>query len=272
MTHYSNKVCVVTGAASGIGKAVSLALGRRGAQVIVADVHLSGAEATRNAIQQAGGKADSCAVDIAVAEQVHALFEMIYQAYGRVDFAFNIAGVGLLGEVRDLNLEHWRRLVDANIMGTVHCVHTAYQLMLRQKHGHIVNMASLAGLVGYPTMTPYAMTKSAIVALSQSLRLEAAIAGIKVSVVCPGFIQSAIYTASPSINVDGSAVWKRLPFKLMSADCAAEQILRGVERNRGIIVFPAYGRLLWRLYRLNPSLMGLIASKTLRDFRRLRSH
>ncbi|NWF67964.1 MAG: SDR family oxidoreductase [Chloroflexi bacterium] len=271
MTHYANKVCVVTGAASGIGKAVSLALGRQGAQVIAADVDLAGAEATRNAVQQAGGQAEAHSVDIAVAEQVNTLFEMAYQAYGRIDFAFNIAGVGLLGEVRDLSLEHWQRLVNVNIMGTVHCVHAAYQLMLRQKHGHIVNMASLAGLVGYPTMTPYAMTKSAIVGMSQSLRHEAAAAGIKVSVVCPGFIQSAIYTASPAVNVDGAAVWKRLPFKLMNADHAAEQILRGVERNRGMMVFPAYGRLLWGLYRLSPALMRLTASKTLHDFRQLRS-
>lgn len=271
MSHYSNKVCVITGAASGIGQAVSQALGRQGAQVIAVDVNLSGAEATRNAIQQAGGQAEAHAVDIAAAEQVSRLFEMAYQAYGRVDFAFNIAGVGLLGEVRDLRLEHWQRLVEVNIMGTVHCVHAAYQLMLRQRHGHIVNMASLAGLVGYPTMTPYAMTKSAIVGLSQSLRHEAAAAGIQVSVVCPGFIQSAIYTASPAVNVDGAAVWERLPFRLMQADHAAEQILRGVERNRGMMIFPAYGRLLWGLYRLSPALMQLTASKTLRDFRQLRS-
>jgi NAD(P)-dependent dehydrogenase (short-subunit alcohol dehydrogenase family) len=271
MNHYSNKVCVVTGAASGIGRAVSLALGRQGARVIAADVNLDGAEATKNAIRHAGGQAEAHGVDVAAAEQVRTLFQTTFQAYSRVDFAFNIAGVGLLGEVRDLSLEHWQRLVAVNLMGTVHCVHEAYQLMLRQKHGHIVNMASLAGLVGYPTMTPYAMTKSAIVGLSQSLRHEAAAAGIRVSVICPGFIQSGIYTASPSVNVDGAAVWRRLPFRLMKADQAAEQILRGVARNRGMMVFPAYGRFLWGLYRLSPALMGLTARKTLGDFRQLRS-
>lgn len=105
-------------------------------------------------------------------------------------------------------------------------------------------MASLAGLVGYPTMTPYAMTKSAAIALSQSLRYEAVSIGIHVSVVCPGFIQSAIYTASPAVRVDAAAVWQRLPFGLMKADRAAEIILKAVLRKRSLIVFPAYGRLL----------------------------
>lgn len=128
---YQGKVCVVTGAASGIGQAVCLALGRQGALVVAADDNRLGAEDTARMICDSGGQAQAQAVDIAIKEQVDALFDGTQQAFGSVDYAFNIAGVGLLGEVRDLTDAHWQRLVAVNIMGLVHCVQAAYAIMLR---------------------------------------------------------------------------------------------------------------------------------------------
>lgn len=143
--------------------------------------------------------------------------------------------------------------------------------MVKQGFGHIVNTASLAGLIGSPTMTPYATTKFAVVGLSTSLRTEAQRLGVRVSAVCPGFIQTGIFDAGTFVRSTKEAFLSQIPFKLMDARAAARKILRGVERNRAIIVFPFYARFLWWLSRINPSLLSPLSRKTVNDFRRTRS-
>ncbi|MBI2217284.1 MAG: SDR family oxidoreductase [Candidatus Rokubacteria bacterium] len=183
----------------------------------------------------------------------------------------NNAGIGVGGEVRDLSLDHWRRVVDVNLWGVIHGVMAAYPAMVRQRAGHVVNIASLAGLGASPTMTPYAMTKHAVVGLSTSLRAEAADLGVRVSVVCPGFVQSGIYDAATVVNARKELVMARVPFRPIPAPRAAAAILRGVEKNRAIIVFPFYARLLWGLRRLHPSLLAPLEARIVRDFRAVRT-
>jgi short-subunit dehydrogenase len=143
--------------------------------------------------------------------------------------------------------------------------------MIKQGFGHIVNTASLAGLVGSPTMIPYATTKSAVVGLSTSLRAEAEEFGVRVSVACPGFIRTGIFDSATYVQARQEDILAKLPFKLMNVDKAARLILRGVARNKAIIVFPFYGRLLWWLQRINGSLTSPLARKAVRDFRASRT-
>jgi NAD(P)-dependent dehydrogenase (short-subunit alcohol dehydrogenase family) len=271
MDPFQNKIAIVTGGASGIGCALCEGLAGRGALVIVADVNRAGGKGVAAAINAGGGRAQAVRLDVSIAADVCALIEATASQHGRLDYVFNNAGVGISGEMRDLTPEHWRRVLDVNLLGVLYGTRAAYTVMVRQGGGHIVNTASVMGLIGFPTGIPYATTKSAIVSLSTSLREEAAGLGVKVSVVCPGFIQTPIWERSEILKADRQQMLAVLPFKLMDVTRAAHAILRGVARNRAIIVFPFHARLLWWLYRLSPTLLSPLARRTVHAFRASRT-
>ncbi len=270
MNKFKDKIAIVTGAASGIGRALSKELSRTGAILIMADIHKDGLEQLASSLRGDGGRAHTAYLDVTQAAEVQALIDKVISEHGRLDYIFNNAGIAIAGEVRDLNIDHWRRIIDVNLMGVIYGTSAAYPAMIKQGFGHIVNTASLAGLVGFPTMIPYVTTKYAVVGLSTSLRAEAEAFGVKVSAVCPGFIQTEIFNAATYVQSSKDELLARLPFKLISADEAARLILRGVARNKAIIVFPFYGRLLWWMYRINHSLTLPLVRKTLREFRESR--
>ena len=176
MNVFTDKTAIITGGASGIGRAVGDELARLGAHVVLADRDGALAEAAAVSITQAGGRATAATVDVTDAAAVHQLVHDTATAYGRLDYLFNNAGVALAGEVFDMTLADWNRLIDVNLRGVVHGIAAAYPLMLQQRSGHIVNTASAAGLGPTPGFTAYAATKHAIVGLSTSLRGEAAAA------------------------------------------------------------------------------------------------
>ena len=265
--YYREKVVLITGATSGIGRALGEELCRRGAHVVFAGRRVELAEATVAGLARAGGHAESLRLDVTDAVAVQRAIDDVCQRNGRLDILFNNAGISILGEVLDLQLEHWRRVIDVNLMGIVHGIHAAYPVMVRQKSGQIVNIASLAGLVGYPTNTPYAAVKAAIVTLSHCLKVEAEGLGIKINVVCPGYVETEIFDVSPVIRADQSQTRKQLPFKPISARAAARAILAGVARNKEIIIFPAYARVLWWVYRLYPRLLVPLGRKVTQRFR-----
>jgi short-subunit dehydrogenase len=189
----------------------------------------------------------------------------------RLDYLFNIAGVGFAGDARDLQMEHWRRVLDVNLWGTIHATMAAYEVMTKQGHGHIINMASLAGVLPNPGSVPYATSKHAVVGLSLSLRAEAASLGVRVSVICPGFVQSQVLSSATMLNLARERMVESIPFKFMDAAAAARRILDGVVANKAVIIFPAYARWFWWLYRLNARLIDPILKKMIADLRRLRS-
>lgn len=249
---FKDKVAIVTGGASGIGRALSEALYRRGSRVVVADIDLARAQHVAASFDGPNGHARAAAVDVTRPDLMKQLVTDTVSSFGRLDYMFNnAAATATRGELRDLPLEPWHRAIDVNLLGVVHGAVTAYSVMIRQGYGHIVNIASIAGLVGFPTSIPYSATKAAVVNLSFSLRAEAAAQGVKVSVVCPGPIHG-----------------EKERVELMGVERAAQLILRGVERNQGIIVFPFSARLLWWIYRLWPNLVLPIGRRITRDYDR----
>jgi NAD(P)-dependent dehydrogenase (short-subunit alcohol dehydrogenase family) len=271
MNDFKDKVTIVTGAASGIGQAIGEALGEARAVVVISDVQLEGAQKVASSINEKGGQAEAVQLDVTSAEDVQRLIDETVAKYGRLDFIFNNAGIGVGGEARDLSLADWRHTVDVNLMGVIYGTAAAYRVMVNQGFGHIVNTASLAGLLGAPFMVPYSATKHAVVGLSKSLRAEAADLGVKVTVICPGFVQTNIFDASPWRKIDKDEIVKKIPFKMIEAKEAARIILRGVQRNKAMIVFPGYAKFFWFLSRISAKLIAPIDRKTVKDFRATRS-
>jgi len=253
---FKDGVAIVTGGASGIGRALCEALAKRGSLVAVADVNLEGAKQVVGSILKAGGEAHAAGVDVTIPGEVQALVESVAHRHGRLDYMFNNAGIAFAGEFRDTTLEHWQAALDIDFWSVVYGATSAYRIMVRQGSGHIVNTSSIGGLIPVPIGTPYAAAKHAVVGFSTSLRTEAAWLGVKVSVVCPGQVETsisdrAVYATKFSSEEALAKIMAR--GGMISAPESAEVILRGVARNRAIITVTPTARLVWWAYRLFPS-------------------
>ncbi len=268
---FAGKIAIVTGGGSGIGRAICVELARHGATVVAADVDEDAARATVALVTEAGaGAARAARVDVTDAESVRAVIAETVSTDGRLDLMFNNAGISALGEIRDLTLEHWRRVIDVNLFGVIHGTHHAYAQMVRQGHGHIVNTASGFGLVPGPINTPYVASKWAVVGLTESLRAEGADLGVKASVVCPGLIRTPLLDTMPVVGATAKQWMELFPFRASEPDWAARKILAGVRRGKAVIAFPFSVRLFVWLYRSWPRLAAVTTGRAVSDFRKIR--
>ena len=253
-------VAVITGGASGIGLAIGAELVLRGATVVLADLDADAAELAAKQLSAAGpGTATAVELDVTDGPAVLRAYRAVRDEHGRLDFAFNNAGIGVGGLAEELTLEHWDRTIDVNLRGVVHGVHAAYPLMLAQGHGHIVNTASLAGLVAPAIMTPYTATKHAVVGLSLALRAERASRGVRVSALCPSFVQTPLLdNINPGLppttaSRRSRARIRRLQPRIYPAERLARDVVRGMARNRALIIAPGHARVLARIARHLPA-------------------
>jgi NAD(P)-dependent dehydrogenase (short-subunit alcohol dehydrogenase family) len=267
---YSGAVAIVTGGASGIGRALAEALAQRGAEVVLADRQTDLAEQVAAKIRGSGGSAAVADLDVTDFAAVDRLVQQIRERRGRLDYFFNNAGIGIGGEVREYSIDDWNRVFAVNLHGVANGIQAAYPVMLRQGFGHIINTASMAGLMPSPWTVSYAATKHAVVGLTTSLRIEAAPAGVRVSVLCPGVIRTPILQGGkfgkmlPSLEpAIREQRWER--FRPMDPGLFARKALRAIARNEAIIVIPAWWKLIWWLNRLSPTL-GLAFGHTLHRY------
>ncbi len=253
---------VITGAGSGIGAALAVVLARRGMRVVCADLDEQAAGATARAIRVLGREATAARVDVTSAAEV----ETLAASAGDVDLWINNAGIAIGGATHELRLADWRRVIDVNLAGVVHGIHAVYPRMVARRRGHIVNVASVAGLAPYPLALPYTTTKHAVVGLSLALRAEARAHGVKVGVACPGRIATPIWERS---EVRGALADRRAELlarapAAMSVDRCAGVIADGIARDRAVIPVTLEAHVAWRLARLSPWLATKLAERLAR--------
>lgn len=262
--YYRNKVAIITGAASGIGAALAKHLGELGSYVVVADRQEALAEQVAEAIRSQGGSAVASVLDVRQPDAVQRVVADTLTRWGRIDLFFNNAGIAVGGDVAEYSLADWNDVLDVNLHGVIHGIQAVYPVMVRQGSGHIINTASIAGLAVSVGQTSYAASKHAVVGLSKSLRLEGKYYGVRVSVLCPGAIDTPILHGGQygrlrlekAARAELAKMWKKL--RPMPAETLAAKVATAVARNDAFIIYPSWWRLIWYLERISPALTSKI--------------
>jgi len=246
---------VVTGAAGGLGRAFCLALAERGAKILIADRDVAGAEETARQVGERGGSGHAVACDVSRPHDVESLVARADTKLGGIDLLINNAGVAVGGPVGEIPLHDWEWITGINLWGVIYGCHYFLPRLKAQRCGHILNVASAAGLLSAPEMAPYNVTKAGVVALSETLAGELHGSGVGVTVLCPTFFQTNIMVSSRRAVLDEeleSVVAQRMASSSIQADGVARAALKGCDSNALYVVPMSDGKWAWRMKRLAP--------------------
>jgi NAD(P)-dependent dehydrogenase (short-subunit alcohol dehydrogenase family) len=252
---FQGRVAVVTGGASGIGRSLAHAFAKRGARIVLADIEKPALDTVAGELERAGSEVLALRTDVADSRQVAQLAEAAYEAFGEVHVLCNNAGIAVGGRMKDLSLEEWDWVLRVNLYGVIHGIHAFLPHMLASGEPcHIVNTASLAGLMSFAGLAPYSATKYAVVAISEALAMECAGTNVGVSVLCPGWVKTRIHEsdrlAGPGIPARPETEERQQMRELLQGligggtnpDEIAQRVLEGIEQ-RALYIFPNPGNL-----------------------------
>lgn len=268
----TNKRVLITGAASGIGRAAAFAFARRGARIIATDIDSQALIQLQVDIAAEGSICMIHQLDVANNDEMQAFAEHSYIKQRPVDVLINNAGIGYLGQFLKSDLNHWRRVMDINLMGVVHgCHHFIPPMIEAGGVRHVLNVASVAGIYPSPSMGAYAASKHAVFAFSEVLKMELADSNVRITTVCPGIINTAITQSrsnvSPSIS---QAQLERLQAYYQAKGCrpevVAEAMVHAVQKDQDLVLVGPFARLIFNLRRLS---LGLMRRVILSDARKI---
>lgn len=247
-TPFTEKSILITGAGSGIGRALALELSGRGAIVWATDLALLSAEQTKAAVLKRRGRCEARSHDVRDLSS----WQQLLAEIGRIDCLINNAGVAIGGETQYLSAADWQHVLAVNLMGAINGVQAVYPAMVARRAGRIVNIASVGGLAPYPLALPYTTSKHALVGLSLALRAEAHAHGVKVNVACPGAVKTPIWQTSASRGGwNREAALAQIPL-WMSAETCAHRIVQGLLADRPLIEVTLETQVMSALHRLSP--------------------
>ncbi len=264
MRDFRDKNVLVTGAGSGIGRATALAFAVEGANLIIADINEEGLKSTAAEIERLGRSAIWVRTDVSKQEEVAHLVQISIEEAGGVNVLVNNAGVGLIALIRDMDLPEWEWIININLWGAINMIHHILPNMIESGSGHIVNIASGAGLIANPIMGAYSTTKFALVGLSKALRAELAHHNIGVSVVCPGFVRTSMFQ---TIKVKGlnPKLKEHSQWISTTPEKVAKTIIKGVKRNQAKIIITPLMKVLVLINRILPCLIETISCHILKS-------
>ena len=262
MKRFTQKRIAITGAASGLGRAIALRFARDGWSVCIADIHMERAVSVAKEIEALGVEALVFECNIAKEKDFQKLAKHLQESWGGVDILVNNAGISSSGSLDESSYEEWQRLLDINLMGVVRGCKVFSPILEQQGVGHIVNVASFAGIASAPGMVTYNVAKAGVISLSESLRHELKSKNISVSVACPSFFETNLLE-SMNRKENVALVSKLMRNSGVTADDVADHVYRGVDKQEFMLIAHKDARLQYNMKRLSPDLFHILTQKML---------
>lgn len=266
MRKLAGKRILITGAAGGIGTALAVACAKERGNVVLADIDPDGLARTAEAVQAAGGSAETHQVDLTDRAAITQLVENVL-AGGPVDILINNAGVGFYGPTESMTEQQWDWLLDINLHAAIHVTRQLLPTLVSRPEPHIVNMCSIAGLVAAGRFAAYHVSKFALVGFTEALRAEYGRRGVGVSAICPGAVRTGFYKAAVS-GRKASDVPEPPALITATPETVAAKTIRAIRRNKRITIVTPMAHALYHMKRLTPGLIDFANQFSRRKFRR----
>ena len=256
MNSLRGKLALVTGAASGIGRALAIELARAGVDLLLVDIDRAELLETVRRTTVHGHRTDWHVVDLGLPEEVALLIQRVHDEFSALDILINNAGVAYYGTTHEMSSEQWNRVLAVNLHAPIQLTHALLPLLSQRPQSHVMNVCSIAGLVGVNRLAAYNAAKFALVGFSESLRAEYGPRGIGVTALCPGLVRTRIFEkamTSRDRNVPRFPKWLT-----SSPELVARRAVRAIRKNQGLVVVSAPARVVWWIKRLAPSFLDRV--------------